>query len=220
MCRDIHTQTVDTQSPILIPTRFHVTVTRYNIKRTITREKPFFLLIFWRWAQNCSPSGSSFCNILCTRFRCTCISCCILNFWFVLYSHIIVPCYSQEFYLVHSSIQVYTSVFFLDCPKVHFQDFQKTLLFRYFLQILKFGPENFRQVVIKISDKNLRSSWGSDIPLELILYPCFWKSCWALFTQFYGFILFLNSWIFEIQFEEHLRIKYSFGILGLSWKNL
>ena len=74
--------------------------------------------------------------------------------------------------------------------------------------------------VLKISDKNRRSSWGSDIPLELILYPCCQKSSWALFNRFYGFILFLNSWIFQIQFEEHLRMKYSFRILGLSWKNL
>ena len=41
---------------------------------------------------------------------------------------------------------VYGSVF-LDCPKMYLQDFQKTF-FRYFLQILKFGPENFGQVVI------------------------------------------------------------------------
>ena len=64
--------------------------------------------------------------------------------------------------------------------------------------------------------QNLRSSWGSDIPLALILYPCSWKSSWALFNRFYGFILFLNSWIFQIPFEEHLRMKYSFRILGLS----
>ena len=37
---------------------------------------------------------------------------------------------------------------FLDCPKMYFQNFQKTHFFRNFLQILKFGPENFGQVVI------------------------------------------------------------------------
>ena len=34
---------------------------------------------------------------------------------------------------------------FLDCPKMYFQ---KNTFFRYILQILNFGPENFRQVVI------------------------------------------------------------------------
>ena len=38
--------------------------------------------------------------------------------------------------------------FFKDCPKMYIQDFQKTRFFRYFLQILKFGPENLGQVVI------------------------------------------------------------------------
>ena len=37
--------------------------------------------------------------------------------------------------------------FFLDCPKIYFQDFQKTHFFRYFLQILKYGTENFGKVV-------------------------------------------------------------------------
>ena len=44
-------------------------------------------------------------------------------------------------------ICVYVSVF-LDCPKMYFQDFQKTHFFRYFLEILKFGPENIGKVVI------------------------------------------------------------------------
>ena len=38
--------------------------------------------------------------------------------------------------------------FFLDYFKVYSQDFQKTHFFRCFLQILKFGRENFGQVVI------------------------------------------------------------------------
>ena len=56
--------------------------------------------------------------------------------------------------------------------------------------------------ILKISDKNLTSSWGSDISQELIFYSCSWKSSWALFNRFYGFILFVHSWIFKIQFEE------------------
>ena len=107
-------------------------------------------------------------------------------------------------------ICVYVSVF-LDCPKMYFQDFQKTHFFRYF---------SFLHFALKISDENLRSCWGSDTPPELILCPCSWRSSLALFNRFYIFILFLNSWIFQIQFEEHLRMKYSFRILGLSWKNL
>ena len=39
-------------------------------------------------------------------------------------------------------------VFFLDCPKMYFQDFQK-----YINQILKFGHENFGQVVISLKNK-------------------------------------------------------------------
>ena len=74
-----------------------------------------------------------------------------------------------------------------------FSRFSKNIFFRYFLQILKFRPE---------SDKNLRSSWGSDISQELTFYSCSWKSSWALFNRFYGFILFVHSWIFKIQFEE------------------
>ena len=42
--------------------------------------------------------------------------------------------------LHHFSTSTYVSVFFLDCPKMYFQDFQKTHFLRYFLQILKFGP--------------------------------------------------------------------------------
>ena len=38
--------------------------------------------------------------------------------------------------------------FFLDFPKMYFQDFQNTTFFRYFVQVLKFGPEHFGQVVI------------------------------------------------------------------------
>ena len=117
--------------------------------------------------------------------------------------------YFKNFLNIYIYIYV---VLFLGCPKMHFQDFQKTHFFTYFLQSCHFA--------LKVSDKYLRSSWGSDIPLELILYPCSWKSSGALFNRFYGFILFLNSCIFQIQFEEHLRMKYSFRILGLSWKNL
>ena len=113
--------------------------------------------------------------------------------------------------------------FFLRLSQNVFSRFSKNTFFKIFSSNFEIRTWKFRascDFVLKISDKNLRSSWGSNIPLELILYPCSWKSSWALFNRFYGFILFLNSWIFQIQCEEHLRMKYSFRFLGLSWKSL
>ena len=61
--------------------------------------------------------------------------------------HYLIFCFCYHILLPHSFIYN-ICLFFLDCPKVCFQNFQKTHFFRYFLQILKFGPENFGQVVI------------------------------------------------------------------------
>ena len=55
--------------------------------------------------------------------------------------------YVYVYICMYVYICVYVSVF-LDCPKMYFQDFQKTHFFRYFLEILKFGPENIGKVVI------------------------------------------------------------------------
>ena len=48
----------------------------------------------------------------------------------------------MEHFYENSSGHLALSVF-LDYPEMYFQDFIKTHFFRYFLQILKFGPENF-----------------------------------------------------------------------------
>ena len=71
--------------------------------------------------------------------------------WFVSFDYvdsIILPFYDILFYHFILTLLCYVCVFFLDCPKMYFQDFQKTHFFRYFLHILKFGPTNFEQVVI------------------------------------------------------------------------
>lgn len=44
---------------------------------------------------------------------------------------------------------------FLDCLKMYFQDFQITHFLDILTRILKFGPENFGQVII-LSEKNKR----------------------------------------------------------------
>lgn len=44
---------------------------------------------------------------------------------------------------------------FLDCLKIHFQDFENTHFLDILTRILKFGPENFGQVII-LSEKNKR----------------------------------------------------------------
>ena len=112
--------------------------------------------------------------------------------------------------------------FFYTAPKCIFKIFKKHFLLDIFIK--------FWNSDLKISDKlsfclnnewqkseeQLRKQYSTRTDLVSLLLEILLGS----FNQFYGFILFLNSWIFQIQFEEHLRMKYFFRILDLSWKNL
>lgn len=51
---------------------------------------------------------------------------------------------------------------FLDCLKIHFQDFENTHFLDILTRILKFGPENFGQVII-LSEKNKRQKSGEQL---------------------------------------------------------
>ena len=68
-------------------------------------------------------------------------------FNYIYYIYIYIYIYICIYTHICTYVCVYVSVF-LDCPKMYFQDLQKTHFFRYFLQILKIGPEDFGQVVI------------------------------------------------------------------------
>ena len=89
-------------------------------------------------------------------FECLTIIIIIISVWPLLLFQLLIQ--FKEWQLISSNDKFNTSpeffwkfniyMFFLDCPKMRFQDFQKTHFFRYLLQILKFGPENFGQVGI------------------------------------------------------------------------
>ena len=64
---------------------------------------------------------------------------------------------------------------FLDCLKIHFQDFENTHFLDILTRILKFGPENFGQVVIlslkkwQLSEEHLRKRYSTRIDFVSLL---------------------------------------------------
>ena len=100
------------------------------------------------------------------------------------------------------------SLFFLECAKMYFQDFfkKKNILGNNFSKIQKLSSVNSScQVALRITGKNLRSTPGSKI--QKIRFSLIVSSV-TFFIQNNLLLSFLSCWIFEIHFEEHLRINY------------
>ena len=86
-------------------------------------------------------------------------------------------------------------------------------------QFLEFWRKNFRKDVFYYSVNNFiafRSLRGSSIPESTNLSVFEQKNKKQDFLSLKGLILLLNSSIFEISFEEHFLMNYSFR--NLTWK--